>query len=118
MFILDCVACQVLMMPFSQGKLSSGLATQIDIHLATCPSCRAEYEELTLLSKRLDSTMRALPPAPTELWQQLEQELPDAKANAAYELLESSAHLLTASGIPRGSLAPLLRGLRLVSQFA
>jgi anti-sigma factor RsiW len=55
---MKCVNVIPVLSAYQDGELDSALAGEVDLHLRDCPACRAEWQDLQELDRRL----RRLPP--------------------------------------------------------
>ena len=69
---MDCKRAQLLINAYLDGELDLSGSLELEAHLAECPNCRAQQEELARLGRRLRGGL-ANHVAPEDLRARLEQ---------------------------------------------
>ena len=79
---MNCPIDEILLIDYLEGELEPELARQVEQHLESCPSCRAEYESLLKVKQALSKVKESVVDQPPEsFWQENLQ----AVARATYE---------------------------------
>lgn len=79
---MNCPIDEILLINYLEGELKPELARQVEQHLESCPSCRAEYESLLKVKQALSGAKESVVDQPPEsFWQENLQ----AVARATYE---------------------------------
>lgn len=79
---MNCPIDEILLIDYLEGELEPKMARQVEQHLDSCPSCRAEYESLLKVKQALSKVKESVVDQPPEsFWQENLQ----AVARATYE---------------------------------
>lgn len=108
---MNCPIDEILLIDYLEGELKPELARQVEQHLESCPSCRAEYEALLKVKQALSGVKKSVVDQPPEsFWQENLQ----AVARATYKRDSSFASMGKVLSFPRFSRPRILAAAAVV----